>query len=172
MSELGFRPELAAPDAWIAPTATVVGHVELGRRASVWFGSVLRGDSDAILVGDETNVQDLCCLHADPGFPCILGNRVTVGHGAIVHGAIVEDECLIGIRSVILTGARIGKHSIIGAGAVVVEGQHIPPRSVVLGIPGRVIREVGEEDLQRIVRGWSHYAEEGQRYAESLGQSD
>ncbi|RMF42158.1 MAG: gamma carbonic anhydrase family protein [Planctomycetota bacterium] len=167
--ELGFRPELVAEDAWIAPSATVIGHTELGARSSVWFGSVLRGDSDIIRVGDETNIQDLCCLHADPGYPCLIGRRVTVGHGAIVHGAVVEDECLIGIRSVILTGAKIGRHSIIGAGAVVVEGQEIPPRSIVLGVPGRVIREVTDEDLRRIERGWSHYCEEAARYAAEFG---
>lgn len=153
-----------AETAWIAANATVRAHVELGEHVSIWFGAVLRGDSDQIRIGAETNIQDLCCLHADPGFPCVLGERVTVGHGAIVHGAVVEDECLIGIKSIILTGARIGARSIIGAGALVKEGQIIPPGSVAVGTPARVVRSTTDEDIQRILRGAQHYVANAQRY--------
>lgn len=154
-----FRQDLVDPTAWIAPTATVLGEVELGARVSVWFGAVLRGDTEPIRVGRESNIQDLCCLHADPGFPCIVGNRVTVGHAAVVHGATVEDECLIGIRAVLLNGAVIGKNSLVAAGCVVLEGQVIPPRSLVVGTPAKVIRELKDEDIERILRGAQHYVD-------------
>lgn len=163
-SKTQFQPELVAKDAWIAPTATVVGHVELGRQVSVWFGAVIRGDVEPVRIGAGSNVQDLCCLHADPGLPCTLGERVTVGHGAIVHGAHIEDEVLIGMGAIILNGARIGKHSIVGAGAVVTEGKQIPPRSLVLGTPGKVVRELTNEDVQKILKGAQHYIDAAEQY--------
>ena len=161
------HPELIAAGAWIAHNATVVGHVAIGEKSSVWFGAVVRGDCASVTIGRETNIQDLCCLHGDPGFPCIVGDRVTIGHAAIVHGARVEDECLIGIRAVVLNGAVIGKHSIIGAGALVTEGKIIPPRSLVLGTPGRVVREITDEDLARLLHGASHYVEAAASFASS-----
>ena len=164
MNETNFRPELIADSAWIAPGAVVRAHVELKENVSVWFGAVLRGDSDKIFVGKGSNIQDLCCLHADPGYPCVIGERVTVGHAAVVHGAVVEDECLIGISATILTGAKIGKQSIIGAGALVKEGQEIPQRSLVVGVPAKVIREVTDEDIERIQRGAEHYVQNAAAY--------
>lgn len=161
---LQFRPELTDSTAYIAPTATVLGNVALAAHASVWFAAVVRGDSEAIRIGRETNVQDGCILHADPGFPCVLGERVTLGHGAIVHGATVEDDAMIGIRAVVLNGARIGSGSIIGAGAIVTEGTVIPPNSLVLGIPGKVVRQTGESDWKRIAHAAEHYVELAQRY--------
>jgi carbonic anhydrase/acetyltransferase-like protein (isoleucine patch superfamily) len=163
-SKTQFQPELVAEDAWIAPTATVVGHVEIGQQASVWFGAVIRGDVEPVRIGAGTNIQDVCCLHADPGLPCTLGERVTVGHGAIVHGAQIEDEVLIGMGAIILNGARIGKHSIVGAGALVAEGKQIPPRSLVLGMPGKVVRELTDEDVQKILKGAQHYVDAAQQY--------
>jgi carbonic anhydrase/acetyltransferase-like protein (isoleucine patch superfamily) len=151
------RRDLQSPSAWIAPTATVVGDVRLGEQASVWFGAVIRGDCDFVAVGDRTNVQDLACLHADPGFPCQVGNDVTIGHAAIVHGATVEDEVLIGIRATILNGARIGRGSLIAAAALVTEGSVIPPGSLVMGVPGKVVRQVNDSDLERIRHGSAHY---------------
>ena len=121
------RSELVDPTAFIAPGAVVLGDVTIGKDASVWYGAVIRGDCEAIRIGDETNVQDGCILHADPGFPCILGNRVTLGHAAIVHGATVEDDVLIGMRAVVMNGAKIGRGSIVAVGAVVTEGTEIPP---------------------------------------------
>lgn len=162
--DLRYRSDLVHPSAWIAPNAIVRAHVTMDAKSSMWFGAVARGDSDTIVIGEETNVQDLCCLHADPGFPCVLGPRVTVGHAAVVHGAVVEEECLIGISATVLTGARIGKHSIIGAGALVREGQVIPERSLVVGVPAKVIREVTAEDIQRIQEGTAHYVKASQQY--------
>lgn len=158
------HPELISVDAWVAPNATVVGPVEIGPWASIWFGAVIRGDVEPVRIGGGSNVQDLCCLHADPGFPCRLGERVTVGHGAIVHGADVDDEVLIGMGAILLNGARIGQHSIIGAGALITEGKVIPPRSLVVGSPGRVVRELTDEDVEKIRRGARHYIDAARRY--------
>jgi carbonic anhydrase/acetyltransferase-like protein (isoleucine patch superfamily) len=152
-----FRPQQIAPSVWIAPGAVVIGDVTIGEAASVWFNAVLRGDTEQIVIGRQTNVQDLCMLHADPGQPCHLGDRVTLGHGAIVHGAIVEDDCMIGMRAVVMNGARIGAGSIVGVGAVVTEGTTIPPRSLVLGLPGKVVRATDQRDLERIRQAAEHY---------------
>lgn len=157
--EVRIRPELRAATAWVAPTATVVGNVHLGEHSSVWFGAVIRGDCESVSIGARTNVQDLACLHADPGLPCVVGVGVTIGHAAIVHGATVEDECLIGIRATVLNGARIGKGSLIGAAALVTENAVIPPNSLVLGVPGKVVRQLTEADQERIRRGSAHYVE-------------
>jgi carbonic anhydrase/acetyltransferase-like protein (isoleucine patch superfamily) len=165
------HPELRAASAWIAPTATVVGHVELGEQSSVWFGAVLRGDCEKVIVGPRTNVQDLACLHADPGLPCIVGSGVTIGHAAIVHGAVVEDEVLIGIRATVLNGARIGKGSLIGAAALVTEGSQIPPGSLVLGVPGKVVRQLNDSDRERIRRGGQHYVEAAAAFQQATATS-
>lgn len=158
------HPELIAPDAWVAPNATIIGQVHLYAQASVWFGAVLRGDVEPITIGAGTNIQDLCCLHADPGYPCTLGARVTVGHGAIVHGAVIEDEVLIGMGAILLNGAHIGQHAIIGAGALIAEGKVIPPRSLVVGTPGRIIRELTDEEVEKIRRGAQHYIDAASQY--------
>jgi carbonic anhydrase/acetyltransferase-like protein (isoleucine patch superfamily) len=123
----------------------------------VWYNAVLRGDLEPIRIGRQTNIQDLCLLHTDVGLPCILGDRVSLGHGAMVHGATVEDDCLIGIRAVVLNGARIGAGSIVAAGAVVAEGEEIPSGSVVMGMPGRVQRQVNASDRERIQHTASLY---------------
>ena len=171
MLNVDWHPEWIDSSAWIADTATVLGEVHLGARSSVWFGAVIRGDIEAIHVGEDTNVQDLACLHADAGKPCKLGNRVTMGHQAIVHGATVEDECLIGIGAIVLNGAHIGKHSIVGAGALVAEGKVIPPRSLVLGMPGKVVREVSAADIERILHGYQHYVAAAASYKRAANQS-
>ena len=136
----------------------MVGQVRLGARASVWFGAVIRGDTEAIEVGADTNVQDLAILHADPGKPCRLGERVTVGHAAVVHGATVEDDCLIGIRAVVLNGAHVGAGSLVAAGAVIPEGMVVPAGSVVMGVPGKIVRQTTEADRARMTHAWKHYA--------------
>ena len=158
-----FRPELIAPSAYIAAGARIVGNVTLGAHSSVWFNAVLRGDTAPITIGSGTNIQDLACLHADPGFPCQLGARVTVGHAAIVHGAIVEDDVLIGMRAVVMNGARIGRGSLIGVGAVVLEGMQIPAGSVVVGLPGKIKRAVTAADEARIHHAAAHYIAACQR---------
>jgi len=159
-----FRPEQVDPSAFIAPSAVVLGDVTIGPQASVWFGAVIRGDAEAIRIGRQTNVQDGCVLHADPGLACILGDRVTLGHGAIVHGAVVDDDAMIGIRATVLNGARIGSGSIVGAGAVVTEGSVVPPNSLVLGIPAKVVRETNGQDRERIAHAAKHYVELAEVY--------
>lgn len=164
-SSLGFRQDLVDPSSWIAPSATVVGEVYLAKQASIWFGTVIRGDTAPITIQEQSNIQDLCCLHADPGFPCHIGKRVSIGHGAIVHGATIEDDCLIGIGSIVLNGAVIGTGSIVGAGALVPEGKTIPPGSLVVGVPARIIRTVTAEDVQRIKHAAEHYVQLSSKYA-------
>jgi len=158
-----FRSELVAEDAFIAPTATIVGDVHIGSQASVWFGAVVRGDSETIRIGKQTNVQDGCILHADPGFPCVLGDRVTVGHAAIVHGAMVADDALIGMRAVVMNGAVIGSSSIVASGALVTEGTVIPPGTIAMGMPAKVVREATEADREYIKRAADHYVSLAER---------
>jgi carbonic anhydrase/acetyltransferase-like protein (isoleucine patch superfamily) len=134
------------PTAWLAPTAVILGAVRVHARASVWYGAVLRGDEEELEIGAGTNIQDNCVLHADPGFPAILGEDVTVGHHATVHGARVGDATLVGMGAVLLNGCEIGAGSIIAAGTVVSQRVRIPPRSLVLGVPGRVQRTVTDEE--------------------------
>lgn len=164
--DVSLYPELIAADAWVAPNATVVGRVEIGARASVWWGAVIRGDVEPIHIGAESNIQDLCCLHSDPGFPCTIGDRVTVGHRAIVHGAVVEDEVLVGMGAILLNGARIGQHSLIGAGALVTEGKVIPPRSLVIGMPARIVRELSDEEVEKLRWSAKHYVDASTKYRE------
>jgi carbonic anhydrase/acetyltransferase-like protein (isoleucine patch superfamily) len=159
-----FRPELVDAAAWIAPTAVVLGDVTIGAESTVWFHAVIRGDTDAIRIGRQTNVQDGCVLHADPGTPCTLGDRVTVGHAAIVHGATVEDDCLIGMKAVVMNRAKIGRGSLVAVGAIVTEGTEIPPGSLVMGQPAKVKRQVTEQDLARIRHAAEHYVEAGRVY--------
>lgn len=129
-----------ADSAWVAPNATVVGDVTLGEEGSIWFNCVIRGDLAPVKIGKQSNVQDGCILHVGAQYPCTLGDRVSLGHGAIVHGATIEDDCLIGMRATVLNGAVVGKGSIVGAGAVVPENMVIPPGSLVLGVPAKVIK--------------------------------
>jgi len=134
------------PEAWIAPGAVVVGRVTLGRAANIWYGSVLRADDDEIVVGAECNIQDLCCLHVDEGEPAVLGDRVSVGHHATVHGAHVDGDALIGIGAVVLGRARIGAGTLVAAGTVIRPGQQVPAGVLVAGVPGRVVRELTDAD--------------------------
>jgi carbonic anhydrase/acetyltransferase-like protein (isoleucine patch superfamily) len=159
-----FRPDLVDAAAFIAPTAVVVGNVTIGAESSVWFGAVIRGDSEAIRIGKQTNVQDGCILHADLGFRCTLGDRVTLGHGAIVHGATVEDDCLIGMGAVVMNGANIGRGSIVAVGSVVTERTEIPPGSVAVGQPAKVKRNVTERDKGRIRHAADHYVAAAKAY--------
>ena len=143
--------------AFIHESATVLGDVTLGARVSVWPSAVLRGDTERIEVGDDSNVQDAAVLHCDENFPCIVGKRVTIGHSAVVHGATVEDGALIGIGAIVLNGARIGAGSLVGAGAVVSEGTVIPPHSLVLGVPARVKGPLTDEQRARVAHGYAAY---------------
>ena len=159
-----FHPDLIAPSAFVAPGATVLGDVTIGEASSIWFGAVIRGDCEAIRIGKRTNIQDLCVLHADPGYPCTLGDGVTVGHGAIVHGATVEDDVMIGMKAVVMNGAKIGRGSIVAVGAIVTEGTEVPPGSVVMGQPAKVKRAAEERDLVRIRHAAEHYVEAAEGY--------
>ncbi len=149
---------------FIADTARVIGNVTIGEASSVWFGAVLRADPDPIVIGVGTSIQDNVVIHVDSDAPATIGSRVTVGHGAIIHGATIEDDVLIGIGAIVLNGARIGNHSIIAAGAVVTEGTEIPPRSMVMGIPGKVVRAINEADVAHIQRAAKNYVERSKKY--------
>ncbi len=164
---LRFRPELVDPSVFIAPGAIVLGDVTMAAESSVWFNAVVRGDTDSIRIGRQSNVQDLAVIHCDEGVPCTIGDRVTLGHAAIVHGATLEDDCLIGIRAVVMNGARIGAGSLIAVGALITEGVEIPPGSLVMGVPGKVIRQITERDLERIRHAASHYVGAAKAYREA-----
>lgn len=155
------------PTAFIAENATIVGDVTIGPESSVWYGAVIRADTTPVTIGEQTNIQDGCILHADPGFPAVIGDRVTIGHGAIVHGATVEDDALIGMRAVVLNGAKVGRGSIVGSGAVVAEGASIPPNSLALGIPARVVRELAPEQTRRIKESALAYVEHAKEHKAS-----
>ena len=154
------------PEAFVAPGATVVGRVSLGARASVWFGTVVRGDTAPITIGADTNLQDLTLVHVDADAPTVVGERVTVGHRAIIHGCTIGDDCLIGMGAIVLSHAVIGAGSLIGAGALVKEGQVIPPGSLALGSPARVIGPVQDAHREAIRVGAIHYAELAHSYRE------
>jgi carbonic anhydrase/acetyltransferase-like protein (isoleucine patch superfamily) len=159
-----FRPELVHSSAWIAPGATVTADVQLAENSSVWFGAVLRGDVEPVRLGAGSNVQDLSCLHTDVGYPCLIGQRVTIGHRAVVHGAVVEEESLIGMGAIVLTGAVIGKHSIVAAGCLVPEGMQIPTGSLVMGVPAKIVRTVTAQEIHRICSGAARYMEYARIY--------
>ena len=162
-----LKPEFRG-DYFLADSASVIGNCIIENNVSIWFGAVLRGDNDRISVGANSSIQDNCVVHADPGFPVTIGRDVTVGHMAMVHGCSVGDGTLIGIKSVILNGAVIGKECLIGANSLIPEGKIIPDRSLVLGSPGKVMRQLSDDDLARIREGVSHYVEKIQRYRQQL----
>lgn len=155
-----------APDAFVARNATVIGEVHLAAEASVWFGAVIRGDVAPIAVGRGSNIQDLSVLHADDGFPCTIGAGVTVGHRCIVHGCTVGDGSLVGMGAILLNGCVVGEESLVGAGALVTQNVRIPPRSLVLGSPGRVVRALRDDELAELRRSAAHYVAMGRRYRE------
>lgn len=162
----------AHPTSWTAPTATLIGKVRLQARASVWFGAVLRGDNELIDIGEDSNVQDGSVMHTDMGSPLTLGKGVTIGHNAMLHGCSVGDHSLIGINAVVLNGARIGKHCIIGANALIPEGKEIPDGSLVMGSPGKVVRELTDAQKRMLETNAEHYVENAQRYARDLAPQE
>lgn len=162
------RVQTDGDNYWIAPNAAVIGNVILKKNASVWWNCVLRGDNDPITLGENTQVQDGTVIHADPGFPCTLGDNVSIGHSVMLHGCIVADETLIGIGCVILNGAKIGKNCVIGANAFIPEGKEIPDNSLVFGSPGKVVKEVEEKHITMIKRIPGNYVRRWKQYKEQL----
>lgn len=162
--DIAYHPELIHPTAYVAPNATIVGDVRVADGASVWFGCVLRGDNAAITIGARTNVQDLTVIHADVGQPCTLGEDVTVGHRAVLHGATVENGALVGIGAIVLNGAVVGREALVGAGALVPERMIIPPRHLALGVPARVVRELTDEEIERLRAFAAHYVARAQAF--------
>lgn len=172
MLPLGDKRPLIAESAFVAPGACVIGAVHLKEDSSVWYGAVLRGDTEPIRIGRRTNVQDGCVLHADPGYPAIVGEGCVIGHKAVVHGCRIDDGCLIGINATVLTGAEIGEGTIVAAGAVVPEGRRFPARSLVAGVPARRMGEVTEEQTRGIARGVQTYVERAAAHREAMQQID
>ncbi len=160
-------PQLAAT-AWVADNATVVGKVVMQAQASVWFNAVVRGDMESITIGEDSNVQDGAVLHTDAGYPLRLGRGVTVGHHAVLHGCRVDDYALVGINAVVLNGARIGEYSVIGANALVTENMEVPPSSLVLGSPAKVVRALDPSQQSLLRESAQHYVENAKRYRETL----
>ena len=156
--------------AWIAPGAIVVGSVVIGRGSNIWYGAVLRADDDVITVGDECDIQDLCCVHVDPGEPAVLADRVSIGHHATVHGAYVGSGALIGIGAVVLGGARIGAGSLVAAGAVVLPGTVVPDGVLFAGVPGRVVRELTTAEIEESDSRALRYVERANRHREARWQ--
>ena len=150
IAELDFGKPRIDDQAFVAPTAVVVGAVTMGPHASIWYGAVARADADVIEIGEGSNVQDGCTLHSDQGFPLVVGRGVTVGHRVVLHGARIDDDVLVGMGSVVMNGVHIGSGSIVAAGAVVTQGKEFPPGSVIAGVPARVVREATDDDLLHI----------------------
>lgn len=163
----GVAPQLA-DGAWVADSAQVIGNVVLGENASVWFGAVLRGDTEALTIGRNSNVQDLSVLHADLGCPLTLGENVTVGHQVMLHGCTVGDNSLIGIQAVVLNNAKIGRNSIVGAGSVVTEGKEFPDNSLIIGSPAKVVRTLDDAAAAKLRQSAEHYVDNGRRFAKGL----
>ncbi|MBK6613352.1 gamma carbonic anhydrase family protein [Ottowia sp.] len=156
--------------AWIAGSAEVMGNVEIGPDASVWFGCVLRGDTEVMRIGEGTNVQDGSVLHADIGMPLTLGRHVTVGHKVMLHGCTIGDESLIGIGAVVLNGARIGKNCLVGAGSLVTEGKAFPDGSMIMGSPAKAVRQLTPEQIEGLRRSAQHYIDNARRFQATLNK--
>lgn len=167
--ELGAeRVQTVGDEYFVAPTAAVIGRVSLGRDASVWFGTVLRGDSNHITIGDRSNVQDNSVIHVDSDAPAIIGNDVTIGHAAVVHGCTIGDFTLIGINATILSHAVIGNYCLVGAGALITERKQFPDRSLIIGAPARRVRELTDAEVEMLKQSAAHYVAQGQRYRREL----
>jgi carbonic anhydrase/acetyltransferase-like protein (isoleucine patch superfamily) len=167
----GRRPVLPPADRyWIAPNASVIGHVALAEDCGIWFGATLRGDNERISLGARSNIQEGSTLHTDIGFPIDIGEDCTIGHNAILHGCVIGAGSLIGMGAIVLNGARIGRHCLVGAGALVTEGKEFPDHSLIVGTPARVIRTLDEKAVQMIARAADGYVKRSQRYAKGLKQ--
>ena len=159
----GHEPQID-PEAWLAPNASVIGQVRVAADANVWFGAVMRGDIAEIVLGARSNLQDNAVIHTEAGNPTIIGDDVSIGHGAIVHGCVVEDGCLIGMNATVLNGAVIGANSLVAAGALVLEGTIIPPRSLVAGVPAKVRRELTDDEVAGLYGNSARYVPRSKLY--------
>ncbi|MEG2046393.1 MAG: gamma carbonic anhydrase family protein [Comamonas sp.] len=166
--ELDGVAPVISPSAWVADSAQVMGQVELGEDASIWFGTVVRGDTDRITIGAGSNIQDASVLHADFGAPLTIGAHVTVGHQVMLHGCTIGDESLIGIGAVVLNGAKIGKNCLVGAGSLVTEGKEFPDGSMILGSPAKVVRQLTPEQIEGLRQSARHYVLNAQRFHKGL----
>jgi carbonic anhydrase/acetyltransferase-like protein (isoleucine patch superfamily) len=166
--ELGEQKPNIHPDAWVAEEAVIIGAVTLGARVSVWPGAVIRADNETIVIGEGSNIQEGAILHVDPGFPIVLGKNVTVGHQAMLHGCTVADGALIGIQSVVLNGAKIAEGCLVGAGAVITEGKEFPANSMILGAPGKVVKDLGVEQGAKLAFIAANYAQRQSYYKTHL----
>ena len=163
----GVAPRLDA-SAWVADSAQVMGNVSLGADTSVWFGTVIRGDTESITIGRGSNIQDGSAMHADIGMPIVLGENVTVGHKVMLHGCTIGDDTLIGIGAIVLNGAKIGKNCLVGAGALVTEGKEFPDGSMIIGSPAKAVRQLTPEQIEGLKRSAQHYTENADRYRKGL----
>jgi carbonic anhydrase/acetyltransferase-like protein (isoleucine patch superfamily) len=163
----GPGPQIA-PTAFVAPEAMLIGQVAVGERASIWFGAVIRGDNEPIVIGADTSVQENAVLHTDLGYPLTIGAGVTVGHQAALHGCTIGDGSLIGIQAVVMNGAVIGRQCLVGAGAIVTERKVFPDRSLILGAPAKVVRELSDADVAKLAESTADYVARGQRYLKQL----
>ena len=163
----GVEPQIAE-SAWVADSAQVMGEVHMGADASVWFGTVVRGDTSSITIGEGTNVQDASVLHADLGMPLVIGRHVTVGHQVMLHGCTIGDESLIGIGAIVLNGALIGKNCLVGAGALVTEGKEFSDGSMIIGSPARVVKQLTPEQIQGLRQSAQHYIDNARRFRAGL----
>ncbi|ESY84068.1 gamma carbonic anhydrase family protein [Mesorhizobium australicum] len=165
----GTEPSFADADSnWIAPDATLIGDIRIGRNAGFWFGVVIRGDNEPIVIGAETNVQEHTVMHTDPGFPLTVGEGCTIGHRAMLHGCTIGDNSLIGMGAIVLNGARIGKNSLVGAGALVTEGKEFPDNSLIVGSPAKAIRVLDDVAVERLRASAAHYVANGKRFKAGL----
>jgi carbonic anhydrase/acetyltransferase-like protein (isoleucine patch superfamily) len=167
----GFIPEVDG-SAWVADSATVVGQVRLEAHSSVWYGAVLRGDNEPIVIGRGSNVQDGSVLHTDAGQPLTVGEDVTIGHQVTLHGCTIGDGSLIGLQAVVLNGARVGRACLVAAGALVTEGKVFPDGVLIMGAPARAVRELSPEQIERVRRGARHYVEQARRHRDGLRRID
>jgi carbonic anhydrase/acetyltransferase-like protein (isoleucine patch superfamily) len=166
--QLDEHPPQLAEGAWVADSAQVIGNVVLEQNASVWFGAVLRGDTETLTVGRNSNVQDGTVVHADHGFPVVIGENVTVGHQVMLHGCTIGDGSLVGIQAVILNGAKIGRNCLVGAGALVTEGKEFPDNSMIIGSPAKAVRQLSPEQAERLRHGALHYVDNAKRFRNGL----
>lgn len=165
----GISPVLPShDDYWIAPDADVIGRVQIGDAVGIWFGAVLRGDNELISIGDGTNIQEHTMVHTDPGFPATIGKNCTIGHRAIIHGCTIGDNSLIGMGAIVLNGAEIGKNCLVGAGALIPEGKKIPDNSLVVGMPGKVIRTLDAESADKLTQSALNYQRNFRKFSKGL----